>query len=852
MKTFFESMIFKAAILAALTLSVLVSCEDYEYDDTEIWEAITELQHRLDSMEQAVAANVSAIQSMVSLGSIASWEYDAETGKGTITLLDGKKITVDQTMKGYSLITVRKDSDDKYYWAVCNDGETEFLEIDGKKVPVAVTPALKISEEKEWLISVDGGKTWVSTGILYQEGSSDSGKDDAVVTPSVEFFKDVKQEGDYLVLTLADGTEIKVEIVGEAGITASADTLWFSRAGMEKSAAVEMTNVKSFTITEKPDGWKARIEDAAYLYVTAPENFEDFPTSGEVKVLALFAGGLSPEILTVSLAYERPFALSLEGETLSVTMSEHTGEDFTGYVISAWSQDEYDAAAAAEYFNADAGTLVPYEGTDEYSLADLIEDYDVTKKYVIAAAPYLPPRQVEAGAVSYEVSDIQTVKYNGKTSSWQVADIRYDSATLKAELMVPEYYGGFMELEAWNNYGRDNFLETLRYDGGELYDIQSYDGPANGFPTGDIYEDINPGIEYVIWYIPHKEEGTYTADEFVTYTFKSADISADASVAAPSYSTSDVSASGFTASVTPASGAYKTYSAIAGASAVPETEEEIVRYLIDVNAFSSGSTVNKVSKYSFAPEDEVYLLAVSVTADGGYGTVVKEKVELKSLSFSESLGVEVTDIEYGLGDVTLSLSFTGNPVEITYHVASYIYFTETELERLLALGQMGEATTVKIEKLGGKLCIEGLTVGEPYTLYAVVRDEADNVSRLYTYDFIPEISIDYVMSTDADYEYGMPQLSGTWSGKTFTLDVEMPVECEKYWLFKGNYEYFTGDPWTDTDKLVTKEFMDVTEHTESESGLRYTYMNETSRIYMAWLDDRGEYHAIYEFDPQMP
>ena len=71
-------------------------------------------------------------------------------------------------------------------------------------------------------------------------------------------------------------------------------------------------------------------------------------------------------------------------------------------------------------------------------------------------------------------------------------------------------------------------------------------------------------------------------------------------------------------------------------------------------------------------------------------------------------------------------------------------------------------------------------------------------------------------------------------------------------IIKGNYEYFTGDPWTDTDKLVTKEFMDVTEHTESESGLRYTYMNETSRIYMAWSDDRGEYHAIYEFDPQMP
>jgi hypothetical protein len=100
----------------------------------------------------------------------------------------------------------------------------------------------------------------------------------------------------------------------------------------------------------------------------------------------------------------------------------------------------------------------------------------------------------------------------------------------------------------------------------------------------------------------------------------------------------------------------------------------------------------------------------------------------------------------------------------------------------------------------------------------------------------------------------MPQFTSTVKGTaasyTLTLDVEMPAECKKYWLFRGNYEYFTGDEWTDSDKLVTQQFIDVTVHETSEKGLVYEFMNGTSRIYTVWLDDKGEYHAIYEYNPR--
>lgn len=823
----------------AAVLSLFASCGK----DSKLWEEIEQLKDRVTALENTVSENVSAIQSMVSLGSISSWEFDAETGKAVITLLDGKKVTIDMTLKGTSLISVIKGDDGEYYWAICKEGESELLLIDGKKVPVTVTPALKISEDKEWMISVDGGNTWVYTGIMYRGTGSSS---------EVGFFQDVKQEGGYLILTLADGTAVKVAIVGEASFTASSDTLWFSRAGMEKSVAVEMVNVKAYTITEKPEGWKARMDDG-YIYMTSPESFSESPEQGTVKVLAVFEAVQTPAILSLEVVHEPMFTFSYVNGKASVSLSEHTAEDFNGYVLAGWKKNEFSVEKAVQWLNAEAGSLVPYTGTSEYELSDFISDYSETEDYVIFAVPYLPAMQVTQGNMAYVPEDVQHASVKAMKKAWTFSNVRFDNADLSAE-MDEEFYGGFFKLADWNNYGRDNFLETLGVGGAEPYDIPSYNGPANAFPTGEPDIDINPATEYVVWYLPVQADGKYVAEDFITYTFVTPDVSFDPTIAAPTYVTKDITTSGFTTEVTPASGAYKTYAAILKSAAIPETEAELVRYLIDINKYSEGMAVNSVSSSSFNSEDEVYIVAVSLTEDGRYGKVVKEKVELKPLTFTDAIGVEVTGIEYGLGDVTLSLNFKGNPEYITYLAATYTFYDDETLQKLMALGQMGDASRKKVSSLNGEIYLDGLTLGAEHTFYAVVTDAEGNASYLYKYEFTPVNNIDYIQSGDADYEYGMPKLTGTCKGTnssyTLTLDVEMPSTCRKYWLFKGNYEYFTGDPWTDSDKLVTEQFMEVTVHTESETGLTYTYMNPTSRIYMVWQDDKDGFHAIYEFNPK--
>lgn len=829
----------KAMIMMFCASIAAVSCDTY--DDTEIWESIKELQEKVEALEQQVADNVAALQSIVTMEKIKSCSFDAETGRVTINLLDGRTITIDLSVDGYPFVTVKQDTDGTYYWALCKGGKTEFLMVDGAKVPVAVTPEFKISDSGEWMISVDGGKTWLSTGMVPDEGSS-----------SAKFFSDVKMEGGYMVLTLADGSVIKVAVVGEAGISVSPDSLWFSRTSMLKAASVEMNNVKSYTITEKPEGWKAYIEES-YLNVTSPEDFSVAAEQGTVKILALFEGGVQPEILSVHVAYEHPLTLSIDNESVVVKLSERTGDDYSGYIIAAWPSKEFTPELAVEWLNSEGSQTVPKTGSASYAVSELAEDFVAKESYTVFAVPYLPAAQIAQGNMSYKTSDLKTIEFTNEGMYWTFSDISYDHAHLKASFSeVTSYYGGFFALADWNNYGQKNILESISY--GALHPCKdlSYDGPASGFPFNEETEDLLPSTEYVVWMLPYKKGYKYNASDFVTRTFTTKGINADSSIPAPEVEVGNVTASGFSAAVTPASGTYKTYAAIRPVSSVPEDELESVIDLMKLGNYSKGNEIMTISTSKYDSSTELCLVAVSVTDDGRFGSIFTQKVQLKELEFRDDLSVSVTGIKHGLGDVTLSLSFEGDPVSLTYFAETFTFYPDETLQRLMALGQLGNASTVNISSLnGGSLNISGLSVGSLYTFYAVVTDADGAASKLCKYEFTPSVSIDYITSSSADYGYGMPSLSGSWkNASTYLLNVEMPAECEKYWIYVGDPEYMTGDPWTDSDKILTDALYGISSYSESQTGLNYQYMNKASRVYMVWLDDKGAYHAVYEYNPQ--
>lgn len=842
-------MIFRTikSIGTAIALAVLMSisfssCEGY--DDSALQEAVKDLQNRVLKLEQTVAENVSALQSMVSLGSVAKCEYNAETGKTTITLLNGKTITFDQTVSGQSLVTVI-EKDGKYWWGICSNGQTEFLKIDGKNVPVSVTPALKLSADNEWMISADGGNTWVNTGIYQDTGSE--GED-------IVFFKEVTKDGDFLYLTLADGQKIKVAIVGEAVFSASETSLWFTRANEEKVVILTMKNVKAFTITEHPEGWKAQINEEM-LVINSPSDMEAADQSGTIKILAVFTNGSNPEIVSVKVQYDPELTLSCDTYgSVNIKVSEHVNEGYAGYVIKAWKENSFSPEKAASWLNSECSSLTPYTQDKAFTMAELADEYDEGESYVVFATPYIHPRAITSGEDAYSKEELLTATYIPSGTKIIVTGIRYDSANVKADFGdMGSFFGGISKTEDWNNYVRTNFIEQLGYGGMNPLTIDSYEGTAAGFPDGVKGLTIMPDTEYTLWMVSVSESGEYTDDDFMTKTFRTSDISADPSVGTPGHSVSDITYGGFTAEVTPASGAYKTYAAILPSASIPETDKEIVTRLINANNFSEGSSKFTVSSNSFSSDSDVYLLCVSMNENGGYGTIVKEKVTLKTLSFSEAIGITECSTSFGVGDVTLSLTFKGNPSSITYFVSTYTYYTDEVLENMMAMDQYGEAENVSISKLtnGNQIYLSGLEIGAEYTFYALVKDSSGTPSRMFKKTFIPSITVDYILSTADNYSYGMPEISGGWINSTsYIVDIFKPSTCVKYWISVCDPGYLTGDLWSDTDKLITETLYNSQGYTESISEIRFDYLIKESRLFIAWLDDKGNYHAIYEYNIQ--
>ena len=846
------SKVFAAVMLVCMSV---VSCT--KYDDTEIKDAIADLQNRVAVLEKAVAENVAAIQSMVSLGSVQTFTIDAATGKATITLIDGRKLTFDQQIVGYSLITVEQGEDGAYYWAVCVDGVSTPLMIDGKKVPVAVTPSLMISDKNEWLISADGGKTWIATGIYNQEGSS----------PSI--FQSVKQEGDYLLLTLVDGTEIKVAVAGEFKFAAAETSVYFSKQAIEKSVALEMNNVKAYTITEKPEGWKARVdhnedEESYTLVLTSPADISSAVTSGTVKILGLYNGGNCSEIISVDVTYEDAFKLSAGvGGVAKVTVAEHSFEDIDGYIVGALKATEFDVEAVAAWLNTEEGYMTePYREAKEFVISEMVADYDPTEAYVVYAVEHLPVKQMVSGNASYIKENIKHIVLGSTKAKAGISNIRFDYAYLSLEFKdLTGYFGGFADLAFWESMGKANALESITVGNMTPMTAPTYEGPVNLFPDGVEGTQILPDKDYLVWIVPESETGEYTEEDFIIYSFTSSPISADNSIAAPVCEVKDITYGGFSAVVTPVADAYKTYAAIRKTSALPEDELELVTEIIDINQFSEGTDNLEITANSFSSEDEVCIVAVTLTEDGRYGKLYKKIVPLKTLEYSDAMSVSASAKVHGLGDVTVTLTFAGNPSTITYYCTNSNYFGDETMQDMLARGQVGNAVIDQnISELQGGNTIEltGLTLGVEHSFYALVKNADGVPSRMTKISIMPIVMIDYILSSNKSYSYAMPTVTGTKSGSKYTMTVTKPAECIKYWLFIGDFEYMTGsstvinivDEYAATDKLVTMQLEDVgaLELTEDFSTV-YNTLRATTRVYIAWLDDKGNYHAVNTINP---
>lgn len=220
--------------------AAVVGCS--KYDDTKLWNSLDGLTSRVERLEQQcdkMNENIVALQIIVQSLQTNDGIKTLTTlpnGEGyTITFLSGKTITIYNGKDGANgldgtngkdgadgvngntpEISVKKDTDDIYYWTV----NGEWLIADGAKVRAAadngkdgkdgvdgangITPQFKI-EDGYWFISYDGRENWEKLGKATGENGLNGKNGESI-------FKYVSVNAGYVQFTLNDETETTIRL----------------------------------------------------------------------------------------------------------------------------------------------------------------------------------------------------------------------------------------------------------------------------------------------------------------------------------------------------------------------------------------------------------------------------------------------------------------------------------------------------------------------------------------------------------------------------------------------------------------------------------------------------------------
>lgn len=197
----------KRILFAAFAACLLAGCDN---DDLE--KRVDSLENRLEIVEKTLTeinSGISSLQSIVeALQNGKSVSNVEETATGyVITFSDGSNITLKHGQDGTNgqnataPVIGMAESEGAYYWTVTIDGKTQFMENNGKKVPVTGnTPKMGVDENGFWTVDTGNGPEQVKD----EEGNSIPAR--AGATGS--FISDVVYTDKSIKFIFSDGTTI--------------------------------------------------------------------------------------------------------------------------------------------------------------------------------------------------------------------------------------------------------------------------------------------------------------------------------------------------------------------------------------------------------------------------------------------------------------------------------------------------------------------------------------------------------------------------------------------------------------------------------------------------------------------
>ena len=327
--------IYRIIIVMAASLAVC-GCL---YDDSNLVGRIDDFKDRIEALENGISEMNASLEALGELtgGNVITSVMEDSEGNYVISYLDGSGaeksvvIATASQMLNVPVLGVQLDPQTQIYWWTVTDpdGNTSFLMIDGKKVPVSGNaPEISVNEDGFWTVSGEVLKDSKGNPIEAKDGES-------CIFRSVS----VNADGN-LEMVLGNGTTITLPVQNAFNLTLSAvvnNTVADASVPVVFSYDVSGSNADGAIVAiAKAEGLDAAMDrDNKRVTVTFPEGF----ASG-----ILIMVGYDLADLTVI----RPLFFSAGSQDARKGIS--TAEDLLAF---AFAVNSGDAEALAAFYDGD-------------------------------------------------------------------------------------------------------------------------------------------------------------------------------------------------------------------------------------------------------------------------------------------------------------------------------------------------------------------------------------------------------------------------------------------------------------------------------------------------------------------
>lgn len=764
-----------------------------------------------------------------------------------------------------------------------NDLDARLTEVEQKltakldaltqRVDALYTLQFSVNDKNELLYSFDGGKNWVSTGIvLVNEEDLLKPEDVPGLCPPCQYVPcthecpqvSLVDNGTSVTISVNDAT-FTIEKPLEVEFEVKGGRVYF-QPSESKTIAFKSTAIEEMFVLGVPEGWEAEVVDGG-VEVVAPVANENYygwgsPVVGDqtgfVKVAGIASDGRTLVGKASVCASNTCIAVFAYADTAHFEVTSDSG---AMYYYGACKKSEYDEVIA-EFMNAaynyNPDILEKY-GMWYESLSVPVSHLLGTEDAPVepeAGVEYVVWAYLEANNTEYKVEEVAYTSYQKVEVDFEVTEVQAFDVDIRLSVSgadsymvvsVPEdqYMGPEFEYSTHSNMvGSVQNGQTYGVILDSDYEGSIYDVCANTSFSATGNAGLGKTCYLLVLPLDGRPVDAYTVADVYTFSGKCANASQGGNVTLQVEQVYEYDNYGEMAEVniyndiylqvTPSEGWYALYN-------MAMTDEQLAEYsgmdaLIaeDVVANSwpmlaadqpAGSKSLIVPFTELGQDTEINYVAVAVDKDGKYSQVYKMKFKTSKIEYSEILKLTATAPETITStDVTLTVTTEGTASDYRY-----VCFAEDNSTWRYTYGRDPEAAimalvtndysswsnpSVNVAKAEwtGSVELTGLAYDKKYYFFVCSWDEAGNPAVAQC-EFTPEFQIGTLVAKDTEaWTAAQPSvITCDFDGSEVNMTLK-PAENTTISIFANTTSYLGSVSLDDSEGLIKALFNTVTSY----------------------------------------